>query len=191
VDAEERAKARAALGLAEAEALLGYCGQIRPYEGVSDLLNQFLETEDPSLRLLLAGHPQENRPGAAAFLADLKEKAARDPRVILQLGDLSEPAFRDAQGACGVIVAPFKRYLHSGSLVHALSAERPVLTPKTPFAESYQSLVGPDWLRLYERSLRPAHLAECAARPSQKINLEPLYASQVGAETRAFFESLS
>lgn len=191
LDAEGRARARAALGLSEAEHVLGYCGQIRPYKGVADLLTQFLQTKDPSLRLLLAGHPQENRPGAAAFLSALKEKAARDPRVILQLGDLSEEAFKNAQGVCDAIVAPFRRYLHSGSLVHSLSAARPVLTPKTPFAESYQGLVGPDWLRLYEGGLTSKHLLQARTKPSQDINLEPFSAVNVGAAARAFFESLT
>ena len=48
------------------------------------------------------------------------------------------------------MVAPFRRYLHSGSIVHALSAGRPVLTPATPFALSLAAELGrPDWLQTY------------------------------------------
>lgn len=188
---EARAHARAALGLAEGDCLLGYCGQIRPYKGVSDLLTRFLETQDQSLRLLLAGRPQDNRPGAADFIGDLKAKAASDPRVILQLGDLSEAEFRSAQGVCDVIVAPFRRYLHSGSLVHALSAGRPVLTPRTPFAESYQDLLGTDWVRLYDGVLTAGHLTRTETDPARMPDLTPLSQANVGAAARAFFESVT
>lgn len=187
---EERVTARADLGVNAEQYLFGYCGQIRPYKGVTELLDRFLETDDPSFRLLLAGRPLDNRPGAVAFLDELKAKGRRDPRVILRFGNLSEDAFRAAQGACDMIVAPFRRYLHSGSLVHALSAARPVLTPRTPFAESYQALLGATWLTLYEGPLRSNLLTRMPDTTHQAPNLETLSGAHVGDEARAFFDSI-
>ncbi|MEM6593451.1 MAG: hypothetical protein AAF672_01590 [Pseudomonadota bacterium] len=189
LDQATRHAARADLGIGEGDTLLGYCGQIRPYKGVSELLAQFIKTQDPSLKLLVAGRPQENRPGAAAFLTDLRAKAASDPRITLRLGDLSADAFRTAQGVCDRIVAPFRHYLHSGSLVHALSAKRPVLTPRTPFAESYREQLGASWISLYEGDLKPEYLLEHRV-PETDIDLSPLANTAVGTQARAFFEQL-
>lgn len=190
LSAAERHQARADLGVGPGDRLLGYCGQIRPYKGVLELLEAFLQTTDPTVRLVLAGRPQTNRPGAQAFLDRLQGKAAQDARVSLRLGDLDHTTFRATQGACDTIAAPFKQYLHSGSLVHALSAGCQILTPDTPFAASYQDLLGGDWVRLYSGALTPDMLAQPLPNSGSNSDLEPLSGTAVGIEACRFFRSL-
>ena len=105
------------------------------------------------------------RPAAGCrFAATLRGLAGDDPRIRLLLEDLAPAPFRACLGACDIVVAPFRRYLHSGSIVHALSAQRPVLTPATPFAASLAAtLAAPDWLQLYEGPLTAATLAAARA----------------------------
>ena len=152
VTPEARVAARVHLGWGDAERVYGYCGQIRPYKGVEDLIAAFTGLADPAARLLIAGRPRDE--GLAAALEDL---AKGDSRIRLRLEDLTPEGFRACLGACDVVVAPFRHYLHSGSIVHALSAARPVLTPATPFATSLAAEIGrPDWLQTYDGPLAAA-----------------------------------
>jgi glycosyltransferase involved in cell wall biosynthesis len=183
---QARAAARAALGWTDAERVYGYCGQLRPYKGVEDLLAAFTGLTDPDARLLIAGRPRD-----AAIAETLQRRAGGDTRIHLKLEDLSAEAFRTCLGACDHVVAPFRRYLHSGSIVHALSAERPVLTPATPFATSLAGALGsPDWLQTYDGALTPATLA-AARRPETPLDLSPLAPEHAARRLRRFLEELS
>ena len=71
---EARAAARAGLGWADAGRVYGYCGQLRLYKGVEDLLRAFAGLPDAGARLLVAGRPRD-----AGFAAALGELAGEDP----------------------------------------------------------------------------------------------------------------
>jgi beta-1,4-mannosyltransferase len=166
---EARAAARGALGWTDAERVYGYCGQLRPYKGIEDLIVAFAALPDPRARLLIAGRPRDE-----SMAASLRRLAGDDPRIHLRPQDLSQEEFRTCLGACDIVVAPFHRYLHSGSLVHTLSAQRPVLTPRTPFAESLAGLLArPGWIQTYDGPLTPALLA-AATIPREPLDLRPL-----------------
>jgi glycosyltransferase involved in cell wall biosynthesis len=186
---EARARARAGFGWTGSERVLGYCGQIRPYKGVEDLVAAFRKTAAPDLRLLLAG-----RPGNAALAGWLEQAAREDGRIALRLADLDAAAFNAALCACDVVAAPLRRYLHSGSIVHALSAARPVLTPATPFAEALEGLVGADWMRTYDGPLTPELLAAQRPAPPTASGAPDLSAcapEAVGRAAMAFFRGLA
>lgn len=185
LSASDRAAARAARGWDDGHRVIGYCGQIRPYKGVEDLIRAFRATTAPDLRLLLAG-----RPGSGGFGDWLGQMAAGDPRIALDLRDLPAEAFRTALGTCDVVAAPFRRYLHSGSIVHALSAHRPVLTPATPFAQSLAGQLGPDWVRCREAALTPA-LLEAQRRATGLPDLSAFAPDRVGAAAAGFLRGLA
>jgi glycosyltransferase involved in cell wall biosynthesis len=182
---EEKAAARADYGWTAREHVLGYCGQIRPYKGVEELLKSFRSTTNPDLRLLLAG-----RPGSENFRNWIEAEAAFDPRIALRLEDLSTAAFREGLGVCDVIVAPLRSYLHSGSIIHSLSAARPVLTPATPFSDSLQAQLGADWMRLYKGELTSRMLEVQAQRTVNAggPDLSELAPVKVGRAARRFFD---
>ena len=183
---EARAAARAGLGWADAGRVYGYCGQLRPYKGVEDLLRAFAGLPDAGARLLVAGRPRD-----AGFAAALGGLAGEDPRIRLVLEDLSPERFRACLGACDIVVAPFRRYLHSGSIVHALSAGRPVLTPATPFAESLAAaLAAPDWVQTYRDPLTPATLA-AARLPATPLDLAPLAPEAAARRLAGFLQALA
>ncbi len=102
---EARAAARFRLGWSGPdERIYGYCGQIRPYKGVDDLIAAFVGLDDPAARLLVAGRPRD-----AGIAAALESLAGGDPRICLKLEDLSPEAFRACLGACDVVfIAPFR-----------------------------------------------------------------------------------
>lgn len=178
-----RDAARSALGFGQAR-VLGYCGQIRPYKGVEELITTFRATTAPDLRLWLAG-----RPGSGAFAAHLRGLAAGDDRIRLDLRDLTADEFRTALGVCDVTVAPLRDYLHSGSIIHALSAGRAVLTPETAFALGLRNTLGGDWMQLYTGALTP-ELLESATPAPGRPDLAPFAADSIGRTATAFFRSL-
>lgn len=178
-----RDAARAALGFGQAR-VLGYCGQIRPYKGVEELITTFRAAPAPDLRLWLAG-----RPGSAAFAAHLRHLASGDTRIRLDLRDLGADEFRTALGVCDVTVAPLRDYLHSGSIIHALSAGRAVLTPDTPFSRALKAELGGAWLQLYTGALTP-ELLDAATPAPGRPDLAPFAADTVGRAASAFFSSL-
>ena len=86
------------------------------------------------------------------------------------------------------MVAPFRHYLHSGSIVHALSAGRPVLTPATPFALSLAAELGrPDWLQTYAG---PLDAGDAGERPGRldALDLAPLAPATAARRLRRFLE---
>lgn len=183
----ERQAARARYGWDRGLRVLGYCGQIRPYKGMEELIRVFSETKRPDLRLLIAGRPH-NR----STVEKLRAAAARDARIELDVSDLSERDFRDALGTCDVMIAPYRKYLHSGSIVHALSANRPVVTPATPFSGSLRAHLGEDWVRTYVEDLTPTLLeAEATSRPPcEALDMREFTPHSVGQQTGKFFEHL-
>jgi beta-1,4-mannosyltransferase len=177
---------RAALGWSDAGTVYGFCGQIRPGKGVEDLVTAFRRLPDPAARLLVAGLPVYEHGQAGA----LTRLAAGDPRIRLRLRDLTEAEFRANLSVCDIVVAPFRHYLHSGSLIHALSCHRPVLTPATPFSTSLADhLASPGWVRTYEGPLTPAVLAQ-ARRPEVPLDLAPLAPAEAARRIVRFLEML-
>jgi glycosyltransferase involved in cell wall biosynthesis len=182
----ERATARAALGWQDAATVFGYCGQLRPYKGIEDLIAAFRALPDPAARLVIAGRPRD-----AATAEALRVLAGDDARIHLRARDLTAEEFRLSLGACDIVVAPFRRYLHSGSLVHALSARRPVLTPATPFADSLaEVLASPGWVQTYAGALTPAVLA-AARPPAGPLDLAPLAPAAAARRVLGFLEELA
>ena len=181
-----RAAARAGFGWNGSERVYGYCGQLRPYKGVEELIRAFRDLPDVGVRLLVAGRPRDS-----AFAVTLRELAGEDARIRLVPEDLTPERFRACLGACDIVAAPFRRYLHSGSIVHALSAQRPVLTPATPFATSLAAELGrPDWLQTYRGPLTPAALAG-ALVPATPLDLGPLTPEAAAGRLAGFLESLT
>lgn len=182
---EARIAARGTLGWGNNDRVLGYCGQIRPYKGVENLVRVFTATGDPDLRLYIAGRPSDS-----GLAKRLEEVAASDPRVTLKLMDLSSEKFRTALGVCDVTVAPLKTYLHSGSIIHSLSAARPVLTPATPFANALYDVLDPGWMRLYDGHLTPKALEYYSKVQAGLPDLSQFAPKAVGQAAVAFFRSL-
>lgn len=181
---EARGALRERAGWSEDTFVYGYCGQIRPYKGLDELAKVFVEYSNPQARLLITGRPLN-----ADITAKISAIVQGDDRVDFRPDDLTPEAFRNGLNACDLIVAPQRKYLHSGSIIYALSAGRPVLTPSTPFAESLRETLSADWVRTYSGSLTGEILA-AQRPPSTPLDLSPLAPEQSAAGVRAFIESL-
>lgn len=138
---------------------LVYFGIVRTYKGVLDLITVFGEMSEPGLSLRILGrpHPEE--------LRHITERACiDDPRVSAELRFIADDELAREVGESELVVLPYTEMHNSGSLLLALSLDRPVLVPETPVTSALSVEVGPGWVITYRGSLRPKTLA--AARAS-------------------------
>lgn len=120
-----------------------FFGLLRPYKGLTDLIPAFrASTDAASLRIC-------GRPTDPHLAAELQELAAADPRIELELRFLDEPELVEAISAAGLVVLPYREMYNSGSLLAALSLDRPVLVPDSDVNRLLRAEVGPQWVHLY------------------------------------------
>lgn len=178
-----RSQARAALGVDDHARLVVAVGQVRPYKNLPSLLRAARELDDPGLCVVVAGHPD-----GGAGEAELREAAADDPRVRLELRRLDDTAIADWLRASDLVVLPYRRILNSGAALLALSADRMVLVPAIGAMPELAASVDAGWVRLYEGELSAgdleAALAAATSRaPEERPDLAAMDPARVGAVT--------
>jgi glycosyltransferase involved in cell wall biosynthesis len=150
-----RAAARARLGLAGPGPVVAFIGRIKPYKGVPGLLRAFGGLAAPDARLVVAGRVE-----TAALAAELRALAAEDERVVLIEGVVPDEELQVLFGAADLVVAPFVDILNSGSVLLALSFDRPVLVPARGSMSRLAELVGSPWVQTYEGEPATADLED-------------------------------
>lgn len=187
VDAMEAKRRREELGVGADQLLIGAVGMVGPYKGTEDLICAFKALKGQQYRLLIAGHPR-----TPSFAERTLRLAQDDPRVICKYQRLSNAEFARTTAACDMLAAPYRNYLHSGSLVYAASAQRRVITPATPFATDLAQVVGEEWCITYGGRLNQTVLRRAldAPLPAKPPRLSELSCTRAGESIRAFVEQL-
>jgi glycosyltransferase involved in cell wall biosynthesis len=121
-----RAAARQALGIGADEFVYAVVGAIRPYKGLTTLLDawQALPPDRPR-RLVIAGAAAAE-PGIEALL----ERAGRDPSVLVHPRKIPAQEIQRFMRAADVAVLPYLRSLNSGALALAITFGLPVIVPE-------------------------------------------------------------
>lgn len=145
-------------GAAPVAGRLLFCGLVRPYKGVEDLLAAFADLDDPRAGLRVVGACPD-----ADLAASIARRAADDPRAQVALAHVDDADLVDAVHRAQLVVLPYREMHSSGVLLLALSLGRPVLVPRTPVTDDLAAEVGPDWVHRYDGALRAAHLAAALA----------------------------
>jgi len=158
-DLVERAEARQRLHVQPSETALLLFGGIRPYKGVSDVLDVFDEARlrEPRLRLLVAGQP-----GRFLGVQKLTERFLAHPHVTANFEFVPDDELQVWQRAADVAVLPYPHVLNSGAFQLALSFGLPVIAPR---AGSLMSLLDPRYTIGYRRGDRDQLVAAMAAAP--------------------------
>lgn len=151
----DRAMARAELGVDPHARVVVAVGQVRPYKNLDHLAGLVRRSPDPALRLVIAGAPD-----GEATTAAIREAAADDPRVRLDLQRLDDDRVAAWLAAADLVALPYRRILNSGAALLALSAGRPVLVPALGAMPELAADLGPDWVRAYRGDLDDAVLAD-------------------------------
>lgn len=139
-----RAQARAELALPEEAVVIGHAGLLRPYKNLAALAGRFERIAPEGAILLLTGLAK----GGAE--SELNAIGGRVDGLHYREGRLSAAEFDRALTAMDVFVAPYTGFLHSGSLVHALSRGCVVVAPRVPFTEDLKRALGSEWMVLYD-----------------------------------------
>lgn len=168
---------------------LGFVGLVRRYKGVEDLIRVFRETAEtaPDLRLRIAGNPTSSE-----IAEEVSAHAADDGRIELDLRYLSEPDFAHAVMRSAGIVLPYRFMHNSGTVLAALSLDRPVLVPRTAVNEQLSDEVGPGWITMFDGDLSASDLLAFSeslrTRPAESPDLAARNWDRAGIAHREAFE---
>lgn len=136
---------------------LTFFGRIRRYKNVDGLVAAFRETADTpgSLSLHVIG-----RPSSDAMAAELEAAARQDPRVTADLGFIADEDLVAEVTAAELVVLPYREMHNSGSILTALSLDRPVLVPDNTANRALSDEVGAGWVLRYSGVLTGQHLVD-------------------------------
>jgi beta-1,4-mannosyltransferase len=151
-------RARDALGWGGDAPTAGFVGRIKRYKGVAELIDAFSGIDDPDARLLVAGRVETDD-----LAIDLRARAARDGRITLREGVVSDDQLQVVLRACDLVVAPFVDVLNSGSVLLALSFDRAVLVPAIGAMPSLAADIDGGWVQTYDPPLTAERLREAIA----------------------------
>jgi beta-1,4-mannosyltransferase len=127
------AAVREELGLpAHAFVFLAF-GTLRRYKALDLVLEAFLSLRDPSVRLVVAGDPEDEGVAAAVAAA-----ASHDGRIVPLLGAVPDQSVAELFAACDAAVLGRADGWTSGSLILALSFGVPVVAAAMP---AYRALL--------------------------------------------------
>jgi beta-1,4-mannosyltransferase len=151
-DVVTREEARYQLGLDPDEMVYGVFGAIRPYKGLTDLLDAFdLALERPGRRRLLVAGAPSGLPGEEVVL----DRCALHPFVVLFPRRIPSDEMQLYLRAADVAVIPYQRTLNSGVLMLALTFGLPVVVPK---GSALEGIVNATVARTFE----PGHTGSLA-----------------------------
>lgn len=133
-----------------------YFGLIRPYKGVEGLLDCFERGPEAAapVTLRIVG-----KPATDALRQRIETACAANAQVTALLDYVDDATLAHEIGQAQLVVLPFRQMHNSGSLVLALSLNRPVLVPRNEANTVLAAEVGPGWIYMYDGELSPAVLS--------------------------------
>jgi beta-1,4-mannosyltransferase len=125
-DRISREQARHELRIGPDETVHVVLGAIRPYKGLSELLDAWdsFAIDGTPRRLVIAGAPTEE-----AGVAELLDRAAAHPSVLLHAGTVARHDVQIYLRAADHAVLPYVRSLNSGALLLAVTFGLPAVVP--------------------------------------------------------------
>ncbi len=131
-----------------------FLGRISSYKNIPSLIRTFHSLKDTNAMLLIAG-----KPATLKLERQIAEMAANDPeRIRLHLGFVPEEDIQFYFKAGDLVALPYHDFLNSGSAVLALSYSVPILVPSKGSFKDLQSVVGKEWVRMYDEVLSSEEL---------------------------------
>jgi glycosyltransferase involved in cell wall biosynthesis len=190
----DRATARDRAGIGAGDAVITFFGLVRPYKGVRELIEAFGEADIADSHLVIAGQTMGG-PAEPDFSYTIEQQIDASDRITGHLRRLSDEDLSTILAMTDLTVLPFRRVLNSGSVLFALSSNRPVCAPRLGALPEIQAKVGPEWLYLYDPPLTAEILKDALRwaledRRGARPNLDAFDWRAIALAHRAFFESL-
>jgi glycosyltransferase involved in cell wall biosynthesis len=169
--ASSREAARRELGLADEPSLIVFFGQIRPYKGLDVLASAmkrvFSVRQD--VHLLVVGTACEAE--LTQKLEELRERHRGDVTLMVSPRPVESRRLDQAVSAADLVVLPFTDASQSGSAIHALSLDRPVLTTRVGELESLADLGVVAAVAPGNSDLLAEAILELIADPERRVEL--------------------
>lgn len=183
----DREQARTRLGICDGTPVIGFVGQIKLYKNVPALVRGFLALPFDAT-LLVAGKLDH----AEKELVSLVQNQSR---IVCRFEMIPEDEMQVYLNACDLTVFPYREILNSGSVILALSFDRPVLAPAKGAMAEVQKVVGCEWMMTYDGALTAEILGDAlqwardAARGSH-CDLSALDWSLIAEKTKCAYQAL-
>jgi beta-1,4-mannosyltransferase len=176
-DVVDRMQARSVLRISPTTPAIGLVGALRPYKGLSELLDALpaLAIRRPGIRLVVAGAV-----GAASDMEETVDRAIADPGVLIHPGHVPDDRIQDLLRGIDAVVLPYRRVLNSAALLLALGFGLPVVFPSDPALAEFAD---PAMAVTYERG-SPEALAEAVDRVLALPRADVVEAARRLCETR-------
>lgn len=160
---------------------IAFVGLIRRYKAVDALVRAFVATRDEPggdvLSLVVAG-----KPSSEDLAQELRALCAGDERARLELAYLPDDDLARTVREASLVVLPAPEMHNSGTVLMALSLDRPVLVPDNAVNRTLADEVGPGWVHTFTGTLSPSDLTRAlAVPPSGRPDLSARGWAQAGA----------
>lgn len=171
---------------------IGSFGGVRRYKGLDSLVDAYAAAHaiDSDLSLRIGG-----RPSSAGLGDELRAIAASLPGVSLHLEFLSDEQLVELATSSELVVLAYRFMHNSGSVLAALSLDRPVLVPRNAANEALADEVGSAWVLMYDEELGGDDLLDAHRRVADLTGSPDLshrdWADAGAAHVRAFREAVA
>ncbi len=147
-----------------------YFGLIRPYKGVEALLEVFGDVAASDASLRIVGAVSDD-----ALRAEIDRYCAADPRISARTEFVSDAELSSEIGQAQLVVLPYRQLHNSGSLLLALSLNRPVLVPNNEVTAGLAREVGQGWVSTFDGELTAAAIAQAQRALTDRISDQPRF----------------
>ena len=150
------AEARAALGLPADCFVAAMIGGVRRSKGVPSAIEAFRKSRKEKELLLIAGHCADGE-----LANEIKGAIGDDAGVIFENRHLPDAELVRCFAAVDVVLINQASTLNSGTLLLALSMDRPAIAPAKGSVVELVDAVGPSWISTFSNELGAGDLRRC------------------------------
>jgi beta-1,4-mannosyltransferase len=141
-----------------------FFGQVRHYKGLPGLLAAYRDVSpEVSSKLVIAGQPTSEE-----LATELRQDASGDERIELRFEHLSDRDLVDEISRAQLVVLPHPQMHNSGSVLAALSLDRPVLVPDNEINADLATEVGAGWVHRFDSPLAADDLTRALTATAQR-----------------------
>jgi beta-1,4-mannosyltransferase len=151
-----RRDARAAIGLAQGHFVLAMIGTIRRGKGVTQAVQVFRKIRKENEVLFISGQCSDPE-----LAADIQSAAGNDSGVIFQNRYLPDAELVYSFAAADAVLINQSATLNSGTLLLALSMNRPTIAPAKGSIVELAESVGAGWISTFSGEVGPDALRDC------------------------------
>ncbi len=116
-------EARSLLNIEGSKNVILYLGLIKPYKGITTLIENFVDSFDDNWLLIIAGRVMDTK-----YFESIKKIIKGN--IILKDQFIKEEDLQVYFNATDVVVLPFQKIENSGTVILAMSFKKPIIAPK-------------------------------------------------------------